>query len=135
MRSLRRGPGSRPGRGPSRSGSEAGAVTVEAALSLLAMVGVVAALVWGMSLLGAQLQVAEASRAAARAAARGDSYALVADEARRLVPGAAVDVRSVGGRVEVEVVGTVVPPGAFARLGPVRLASVAVAAREGVMSP
>jgi len=118
-----RGPGARPGHGP----RDAGAVTVEAALSLLAMVGVVGALVWGMSLVGAQLTVAEASRAAARAAARGEGYALVADEARRLVPGAAVDVRDVGGRVEVEVVGTVSPPGPFARFGDVRIGSVSVA--------
>jgi len=87
-----RGPGVRPGHGP----LDAGAVTVEAALSLLAMVGVVAALVWGMSLVGAQLTVGEASRAAARAAARGEPYAVVAGTARRLVPGAAVDVRELG---------------------------------------
>ena len=126
-----RGPGTRPGHGP----RDAGAVTVEAALSLLAMVGVVGALVWGMSLVGAQLTVGEASRAAARAAARGEGYALVVDEARRLVPGASVEVRGVGGRVEVEVVGRLRAPGPFAQLGDVRLTSISVAAVEGGSSP
>lgn len=117
---------------PGRARPDEGAVAVEAALSLLALVAVVAVLVWGVGLLGAQLAVGEAARAAARAAARGESTAVVEAEARHLAPGASVSIRVVGDRVEVEVAREVAAPGGLARLGTVDLASSATAAVEPV---
>jgi len=126
---TRRGPGERlPGR--ARGGPDAGAVTVEAALSLLALVGVVAALLWSLGLLGAQLAIGEASRSAARAAARGEPRAQVEAEARRLAPGADIVLTVVGDRVDVLVARSVSAPGALARLGTFRLQSVTSAALE-----
>ena len=66
---------------PGRARSDTGAVTVEAAVSLLALAGVVGMLLFGLGLLGAQLAVGEASRAAARLAARGDAPGAVVVEA------------------------------------------------------
>ncbi len=107
-----------------------GAVTVETALSLLAVVTVLAAVVWGMGLLAGELAVGEAARAGARAAARGDSVAAVTAEARRVVREAEVAVREDGDHVVVEVRRSVDGPGLLARLGAVDLAASAVAARE-----
>lgn len=119
---------------PGRARPDTGAVTVEAAVSLLALAGVVGMLLFGIGLLGAQLAVGEASRAAARAAARGEAPASVVVEARRLAPGAEVVLRGSGDRVEVEVVRLVTPPGLLARLGPFRLAAVSTAGLEPVVS-
>jgi len=119
---------------PGRARPDTGAVTVEAAVSLLALAGVVGMLLFGIGLLGAQLAVGEASRVAARAAARGEAPASVVVEARRLAPGAEVVLRGSGDRVEVEVIRLVTPPGLLARLGPFRLAAVSTAALEPVVS-
>ena len=118
---------------PGRARSDVGAVTVEAAISLLALAAAVAVLMWGVGLLGAQLALGEASRAAARAAARGEGAASVTAEAQRLAPAAEVRIRGGGGRIEVEVVRVVTPPGLLGRLGSFRLASVATAAVEPVV--
>ncbi len=119
---------------PGRTRTDSGAVTVEAAVSLLALAGVVGMLLYGLGLLGAQLAVGEASRAAARLAARGDAPAAVVVEARRLAPGAEVVLRGSGDRVEVEVVRIVTPPGLLARLGSFRLGAVSTAALEPVVT-
>jgi len=134
MTATRRGPGSRPGPGP-LGGADQGAVAVETAISLLALVVVVVALVWGMSLVGAQLAVGEASRAAARAAARGASDPDVVAEARRTVAGAQVRIIRDDARVEVEVSAEAQPPGALSRLGSFALSSTATAAREPAVLP
>lgn len=107
--------------GPRRVPSADGAVTVEAAVGVLALVAVTAVLVWAIGLLGAQLAVGEAARAAARMAARGESADAVRAEARRLVPAADVDLRTDVDHVVVEVSRSVTPPGALGRLGQVRL--------------
>jgi Flp pilus assembly protein TadG len=117
---------------PGRARPDEGAVAVEAAISLLALVVVVAVLVWGIGLLGAQLAVGEAARAAARAAARGESSAVIEAEARRLAPDASVSVTVTGDRVEVGVARSVGAPGGLARLGTFDLSSSATAAVEPV---
>ena len=108
--------------GARRPGSRAaardrGAVSVEAAFGILALLVVVTALVWCLSVLVAQLAIGEAARAAARVAARGDDVAAIQQEARRLVGDADVVVRVDADHVVVEVSRSVVPPGALARWG------------------
>ncbi len=105
-------------------------MTVEAAFALIGMVTVVLALGWCLGLLGAQAAVGDAARAAVRAAARGEAPSAVRDEARRLVPGADVDIRVEGDHVVVEVARSVSPPGALARWGAVHLHAEAVALLE-----
>ena len=109
---------------------EGGAVTVEAALALLAMTVVLAAVVWALGLLLAQLALGEAARAAARAAARSEAAADVAAEATRLVPDAAVELSREGDQVHVEVRRLVRPPGPLSRWGEVELLARATAATE-----
>jgi Flp pilus assembly protein TadG len=125
----RRRPGHRCARVGS-GGSERGSVTVEAALALLGMTVVLAAVVWAIGLLGAQLALGEAARAAARAAARSETAVEVVDEARRLVPDAAVRVSTEGEHLVVELRRVVRPPGMLARWGEVELSARAVAAAE-----
>ena len=122
------GGASRPGRRPQTADS--GAVTVEAAFAIVGLVAVVLALAWCLGLLGAQLAVGEAARAAARSAARGDDQVTVTLEARRLVPGSSVVVRVDGDHLVVEVSRDVQPPGGLARWGSVHLSAESVAARE-----
>jgi len=110
--------------------ADAGAVTVEAALGLLTLLAVAGALVWCLTLLMAQPAVGEAARAGARVAARGDDIASVRAEARRLVPDAEVEVRVDLDHVVVQVGRSVLPPGALARWGAVRLHADAVALVE-----
>ena len=110
--------------------TERGAVTVEAAFALLALVAVLIASIWCLGVLGAQLAVGESARAAARVAARGESPADVAAEAHRLVPEAEVHVVAAGGYLVVEVRRHITPPGLFARFGPITLSSTSTAAAE-----
>jgi hypothetical protein len=105
-------------------------VTVEAALALLALTVVLAAVVWALGVLVAQLALGEASRAAARSAARGEPSAAVVAEARRLVPDASVTVHEDGDHVVVEARRTLRPPGLLARWGAVDLVAAATAAAE-----
>lgn len=89
------GPVSRPARDAS---GDRGAVVVETAVSLLAVVLLLGALVWFLVVLDVQLRAGDAARAAARLAARGQPDADVRDEARRIAPGSEVLVsrRSTG---------------------------------------
>jgi len=121
----------RPGPGPTVALSDdRGAASVEAAFGIAALVMVVGALAWCLSLLGSELTVGEAARAAARVAARGDDTAAVRAEARRLVGDAEVVVRVEADHVVVEVSRSVTPPGALARWGAVRLHADATALVE-----
>ncbi len=122
----------RPGPRPPQEPADRGAVTVEAAFGILALLVVVTALAWCLSLLVAQLAVGEAARAAARVAARGDDLAAVRDEAHRLVGDAVVVVRTDSGHVVVDVSREVTPPGALARWGAVELHADATALVEEV---
>ncbi len=117
-------------RRPGRPYRDTGAVTVEAALVLLGLTVVLAAVLWCIGLLGAQLALGEAARAAARVAARGESGSAVQAEARRLVPDAVVTVTDDGEHVVVEVRRELRPPGALGAWGRVELAARSVAARE-----
>jgi hypothetical protein len=120
----------RPGPRPTDRSADHGAVSVEAAFGILALLVVVSTLVWSLSLLIAQLAVGEAARAAARVAARGDDLAAVSDEVHRLVPNAVVVVRTESGHVVVEVRRSVTAPGALARWGAVDLHADATALVE-----
>jgi len=105
-------------------------MTVEAAFAMLGLVAVVAALAWCLAVIGAQLAVGEAARAAARVAARGEPSAAVGDEAHRLVPDAVVQIRVDADHVVVHLQRTVTLPGAFARWGGIDLRAEAVALVE-----
>ncbi|MEO3889137.1 TadE family type IV pilus minor pilin [Nonomuraea sp. B5E05] len=74
----------RPGRiavGRRRSASR-GSVTAETAAMLPALMVVLAAALWAIQAVGAQLECVDAARAAARAAARGEPLSQVRDRAR-----------------------------------------------------
>ena len=117
---------SRPGHRP----RDEGAMTVEAAFAILGLVAVMMAMAWCLALVGAQLAVGEAARAAARTAARGESTVAVSDEAHRLVPDAAVAVRVDEDHVVVTVHRSLTLPGIFARWGGFALHADAVALVE-----
>ncbi|MBE9616243.1 TadE family type IV pilus minor pilin [Mycolicibacterium smegmatis] len=72
-----------------------GAVTVEAAFAIAALVAVLALCAGGLSAISMQVRCVDAAREAARLAARGDGSA--AEVARRIAPrGALVEVRGDG---------------------------------------
>jgi Flp pilus assembly protein TadG len=76
-------------------------VTAETALAIPALVAVVVALAWLLSLGLTQGVVAQAAREGARAAARGESAAAVRSAAWRVAPDAAVTIRRAGATVSV----------------------------------
>lgn len=87
-----------------------GSVTAETAMALPVLVLVLAAAVWVLAALGAQLRCVDAAGGAARAAARGEEPGAVTALARRLAPaGARVQVQQVGDQVHVTVGATVRP--------------------------
>jgi Flp pilus assembly protein TadG len=115
--------------------SDRGAVTVEAAIALLALVFLLAVLSWFLVVISAQLRIGDAARAAARVAARGESYAAVRAEARKISPNASVAVDRTGtgqgARVVVSVTDRMLPPtGMFSGIGAVVLRSEATALLE-----
>jgi hypothetical protein len=82
---------------------ERGAVTVEAAISLCALVAVFAVLLAGVAALFGQLGCTDAAREAARLLSRGQRQ-LAEDAVRNLAPGGArLAVHAVGDTLEVEV--------------------------------
>ncbi|WP_439946196.1 TadE family type IV pilus minor pilin [Streptomyces sp. BBFR109] len=104
-----------------------GFVTAEAATVLPVLVLLVAALVWGLLVMIAQIQCVDAARAGARAAARQDPDGAVVAAVRATAPhGARVTVTRKGGQVHVAVVAA--PPG-FGAL-PFELREEAVADAE-----
>ncbi|MDX3689909.1 TadE family type IV pilus minor pilin [Streptomyces europaeiscabiei] len=95
-----RGPWRRPG----VLGGDGGFVTAEAAMVLPVMLLFATALVWALFAACAQIQVVDAARAGARAAARQDPPAAVVAAARRTAPdGAEVSVDREGDFVRVVV--------------------------------
>jgi hypothetical protein len=92
--------------------ADGGAVTVELALALPAVVLVVGVLLVTLAVGGAQVRVSDAARTAARVAALGESDAEVAAAARRVLPGAQVRVQRADGWVTVDVSASV-PGGWF----------------------
>ncbi len=90
--------------------SESGMVTAELALGIPALVAVVLALAWLLSLGVTQGVVAQAAREGARAAARGEPATVVRAAARQVAPDASVTVRRSGGTVSVTASVTRTPP-------------------------
>ena len=109
-----------------------GSATAETAVLLPVLVVVLAACVWVLAAVSAQLQCVDAARGAARAAARGDTPAAVHAVASRLAPaGARISVRTRSGTVEVQVATEVAPfAGALSNLPGVDVSGRATAAVE-----
>ncbi|WP_245852398.1 TadE family type IV pilus minor pilin [Blastococcus aggregatus] len=108
---------------------EAGMVTTETAVVLPVLLLVLLCAVAAVTVVGAQLRCVDAAREGARAAARGETDAVVAELAGRVAPeGADTAVREDGERVRVTVSVELAP------LGPVplrtRVSAEAVAVRE-----
>ena len=104
-------------------------VTAETAVILPVLVLVLLAAVAAVSVVGAQLRCVDAAREGARAAARGETAAVVAELAGAIAPeGAVTGVQPAGERVRVTVSVEVAP------LGPLslrtRVSAQAVAQRE-----
>jgi len=92
------------------SRTDRGSATAEIAVALPALVLVLAVCVWALTVVAADLRCAEAARAAARAAARGEEPAGVTAAARRAAPGQAdVSTGTDGDLVAVRVSWTVRP--------------------------
>lgn len=103
--------------------------TAEVAVALPAFVLLVAAAVMAVSAVTAQLRCVDAAREAARAAARGESAAVVRSLAGRSAPvGSAVQVTSGGREVKVTVSARTDPGGDL--LPSFRVHASAVALRE-----
>ena len=116
----------RAGRLPTDDGRDRGAVTVELALALPAVILVVAVLLVTAAAASAQLRCADGARAGARIAALGESDDEVVAVARRLAgAGASVEVRREPPWVEVQVTAQV--PGAWFTAGALGLTSTATA--------
>jgi Flp pilus assembly protein TadG len=95
--------------------AERGAVTAEIAAALPALILVLVAALWTLSLGLTQLRCADAAREAARAAARGDDPEVVRQIAEAVAPdGALVEVTERDGLVIVEVAARVRVPVPFA---------------------
>ncbi|MEU3762314.1 TadE family type IV pilus minor pilin [Streptomyces albogriseolus] len=108
-------------------GRDHGFVTAESALVLPVLVLFVAALVWGLMVVAAQIQCVDAARAGARAAARQDPPDAVVEVTREAAPaGARVTVGRDAGQVRV----TVVAGAPMLRALPFELREEAVAAVE-----
>ncbi len=96
-----------------------GSATAETAVLLPVLLVVLAAAVWVLSCLAAQLKCVDAARAAARAAARGDAPADVRGVGEQLAPsGAAVSVSTGDRTVHVLVHAEVRPFGQVLRVLP-----------------
>lgn len=107
-----------------------GSVTVELALALPALVALLFVMLWAVGLAGSSMVCADAARAGARAAARGESPDVVAALVRRLAPaGATVATNRAGAAVSVRVTIRSRIPGPW-RLPAVTLDSVALARLE-----
>ena len=108
---------------------DSGAATAELAVVLPVLVLLVAAGMSAVSVFLAQLRCVDAAREGARAAARGESDAVVRSTAVRAAPGgAAVRVRAEGGDIQVTVSAAAGAAGGL--LGPLQVEAVAVARRE-----
>lgn len=113
---------------PQRRTGDAGMVTAELAVGILSVVVVLAFLLFAIGVGIAHLRTQEASRAGARAAARGDSASEVRTVARDAMPGARVKIRRGGSEhVSVEVLADVQLPFVGARMLTVASRSIAQA--------
>ncbi|MEU2372328.1 TadE family type IV pilus minor pilin [Streptomyces pseudogriseolus] len=123
----RRGWHDRRGRGRRDGRRDRGFVTAESAMVLPVLVLVMAALVWGLMAVAAQIKCVDAARAGARAAARQDPPDAVVEVTREAAPaGARITVGRDAGQVRVTVVARV----PMLRALPFELREEAVAAAE-----
>jgi hypothetical protein len=76
-----------------RPAGDAGMATAELAVAMPVLALVVGALLWSLQIAGAHLACGAAAREAARALARGESGAVLADRAGALPAGARLEVR------------------------------------------
>ena len=91
--------------------AERGSATAETAVALPALLLVLAVCVWALGLVAATLRCAEAARAGARVAARGEPAGAVTDAATRAARrGATVTTTADGEYVTVRVSWSVRPP-------------------------
>ncbi len=110
-------------------------MTAETAVALPALVVVLIASLWAVTIVGAQLRCVDAARAGARAAARGEAAEEVSAAVLRLAPeGATVSIRVRADTTRVEVIATVRPP-FRSPLPPARLRAAAVSATEPGVLP
>ena len=118
-----------------RAAREEGQVTAEAAVVLPVLLVVLAAALWVLASVSAQLGCVDAARAGARAAARGDDPAQVRTVSLALAPaGARVEVTSGPETVTVRVAAEVRPFGpALHRLPATRVSSRAIAHVEAAL--
>ena len=114
-----------------------GYVTAETAVVLPVLLVVLAAAVWVLACVAAQLRCVDAAHVAARAAARGDAPAEVEAAGRAVAPAdASVTVSRVGDQVQVSVRAQVRPFGsALSVLPAVPVAGRATAAAEDAVGP
>ncbi len=110
--------------------SEEGMVTAETALVLPVLLLVLAAAVAAIVVVGSQLRCVDAAREGARAAARGETVAVVRELAARAGPqGAATTVMEDGDTVTVTVRARVRP------LGPLPVGATVSASASAVLEP
>ncbi|WP_432928730.1 TadE family type IV pilus minor pilin [Microbispora sp. CA-135349] len=110
-------------------------MTAETAVALPALVLVLTASLWVVTIAGAQLRCVDAAQAGARAAARGEATEEVSATVLRLAPeGATVSISAGADTTRVEVIATVRPP-FRSPLPPARLRAAAVAATEPGVLP
>ena len=116
-----------------RACADEGAVTAETALVLPALVIVLVAAVWVVSLAAAQLRCVDAAREAARSLARGDPPQVAAQLAKQVAPtGAVLDVATSDGLLRVSVRATARAPGLLHQLPTVTVTGEAVTVPEGL---
>ena len=104
-------------------------VTAELAVAMLSLLAVTAVLLWAVEVAGTRLRCAEAARAAARVAARGESAESAREAARGVVPAATVEVSTGPAEVRVQVSLTLRPIAGL-RVAAYEVRSTAVAALE-----
>ena len=91
--------------------AEQGSVTAETAVVMPLLSSFVLCLCWLLSLGIAQVRVVDAARDGARAYARGEAAASVADHVQRSAPGSRAEVSESDELVTVTVTREVAPPG------------------------
>ncbi|MFC7717733.1 TadE family type IV pilus minor pilin [Nonomuraea recticatena] len=113
-----------------------GSVTAETAAVLPALMVVLAAALWAVTVVNAHLRCVDAARAGARAAARGEPIAKVQELARTVAPpGAQVDIRRGADMTRVQVTTHIKPSWASA-LPPIEVKAAASSATEpGTLEP
>jgi Flp pilus assembly protein TadG len=93
------------------SRDQRGAATAELALGIPVLVSLTIGLVWLLAVGVAQVQMVDAARETARAAARGDPADVAVARGRQVAPGADVSMTTGGGRVVATASDMVEPPG------------------------